>query len=60
MKEPEGSLKLSSFKSKAALPDGSLVYIINHFPLKVVAEKSQFYFIPIPKYYKTPFFCNTL
>jgi hypothetical protein len=45
MKEPEGSLKLSSFKSKAALPDGSLVYIINHFPLKVVAEKSQFYFL---------------
>jgi len=29
------------FKSKAALPDGSLVYIINHFPLKVVAEKSH-------------------
>jgi hypothetical protein len=27
--------------TKAALVDGSSVYIINHFPLKVVAEKSQ-------------------
>jgi len=31
-----------------------LLYILDLLFKKVVAEKSQFYFIPIPKYYKTP------
>ena len=42
-------------KEITGLPDGFSVYIVDHFFLKVVAEKSHFYFIPIPKYYKTPF-----